>query len=272
MYRDILVQLDGTPRATVRLDVASTFTKHHGERLIGLFAHIDPDERSMVARRSSSSLCEMAAAAEVAFRQKCADVGVDCEWMCLPFGEHNFIIREIAICSRYSDLTILGQFDPTTDRHVLPVELNEEIILQSGGPVLVVPYAGTFPSLGKKVLLAWNGSREAARALRDALPVLAHAQEVRVLGLHARIARPEIDLPQINILNRLKNQGIKADYEVIDVDGIGPMDFVLSRAADDDADMIVMGGFGGYGLPGFSRGAGTRHMLRHMTVPVMFSH
>ena len=272
MYRDILVHLDGTPRAVTRLGVASAFAKHHGERVIGIFAHIDPDERSIVARRSSARLTEMAEAAEAAFRQNCAEFGLDGEWMCLPFGDHNFIIRELAICSRYSDLTVLGQFDPAADRHVVPAELNEEIILQSGGPVLVVPYAGTFPTLGKKVLVAWNGSREAARALRDALPVLAHAQEVRVLGLHARTARPEIGLPQVNILDRLKNQGIKADYEVIDVEGIGTMDFVLSRAADDDTDLIVMGGFAEYGFPGFGRGAGTRHMLRHMTVPVLFSH
>ena len=79
---------------------------------------------------------------------------------------------------------MLGQFDPGHDRETLPPGLAEEIVRQSGGPVLLVPYAGSFAATGRSVLVAWNGSREAARAVRDALPLLAAAAEVRVLGLH----------------------------------------------------------------------------------------
>ena len=272
MYRQILVHIDGTPRAAVRLDVAVRLAKLAGGDLTGVFAQIDPDERGGIAQRPSERLGQAAVAAEQAFRLACAGQGLAGEWLRLPFGEHNFIIRELAICSRYYDLTVLGQFDPESDHRVVPAELNEEIVLQSGGPVLIVPFAGTFASLGQRVMVAWNGSREAARALRDAMPVLTAAARVSVLGLHLRTAEADAGLPRINIVDRLHAQGITADYDVVAPSSVGTMDMVLSGAADIAADLIVMGAFAQYVFPSFSRGAGTRYILRHMTVPVLMSH
>jgi nucleotide-binding universal stress UspA family protein len=272
MYREILIHIDGSTRAATRLELAVRFARQIGGRLTGVFAQIDPDERGIIAQRPSDRLGEVAAAAEELFRQSCATHALDCDWMRLPFGEHNFIIRELAICSRYYDLTVLGQFDPETDHRVVPAELNEEIVLQSGGPVLIVPFAGTFDSVGKRVMVAWNGSREAARAVRDALPILEAAERVNVLGLHLRTAQADAELPRVNIVERLKSQGIQAGYDVVAPSSVGTMDMVLSGAADIAADLIVMGGFGQYVFPSFSRGAGTRYILRHMTVPVLMSH
>ena len=272
MYPDILVHFDGTERAVARLDLAIRLAMRKGGRLTGIFARIDPDARGIIARRASARLIEAAAHAEETFRQACAGQELECDWLGLPFGDPDFIIRELVISSRYADLTVLGQFDPEHDREALPAELNEEIIRQSGGPVLLVPFAGSFTGIGRSVLVAWNGSREAARAVHDAMPILLAATQVRVLGLHVRAERSRQDLPQVNIFERLHRNGIDAAADVIAPNEVGTMDMLLSHAADAGADLIVMGAFGQDGVPGFGRAAGTRYILHHMTVPVLMSH
>lgn len=272
MYSDIFVHFDGSERAQARLDLAITLGLRHGKRLTGMFARIDPDERGIIARRASSRLAELAAHTEAGFRQACAAHGLDCAWLALPFGDPDRIIRDLSICSRYSDLTVLGQFDPEHDRDSLPAELNEEIVRQSGGPVLVVPFAGSFAGVGRSVLVAWNGSREAARAVRDAMPLLAAAAEVRVIGVHLRAEHPEADRPRVNIADRLRRNGIAASYDVIAPNEVGTMDMILSHAADAGADLLVMGGFGPVASPGFGRASGSRFILGHMTLPVLMSH
>ena len=272
MFADILVHFDGSERAVARLELAARLAVREGSRLTGVFARIDPDERGIIARRASARLAEAAARAEQGFREACGRTGLDCAWLAVPFGDPDFLIREMAILSRYADLTVLGQFDPEQDREALPPELNEEVVRQSGGPVLLVPFAGSFVGIGRCVLVAWNGSREAARAVRDAMPILASACEVRVLGLHARAEPSPPDLPRVNIVERLRRHGIEAAADVIAPNEVGTMDMLLSHAADTGADLIVMGAFGHEGLAGFGRAAGTRYILRHMTAPVLMSH
>lgn len=272
MYPDIFVHLDGSDRATARLDLAIRLAVGRGGRLTGMFARIDPDERGIIARRASTRLTEASARAEAAFRQAGAAQGLDCSWLTLPFGDPDCIIRDLAICSRYSDLTVLGQFDPEQDRDTLPPGLNEAIIRQSGGPVLLVPFAGGFAVTGSRIMVAWNGSREAARAVRDAMPLLRAAAEVRVFGVHLRPDHPQTGLPRVNIVERLRRNGIAATYDVIAPNEVGTMDMILSHAADSGADLLVMGAFGDEGVPGFGRAAGTRFILGHMTIPVLMSH
>ena len=272
MYPDIFVHFDGSERALARLDLAIRLALRPGGRVSGMFARIDPDQRGIIARRASPRLAEAASRAEAVFRQACAAHAVACGWLTLPFGDPDFIIRDLAICCRYADLTVLGQFDPGHDRDILPAEMNEEIVRQSGGPVLLVPFAGSFSGIGRSALVAWNGSREAARAVRDAMPLLAAAEEVRVLGLHVRPEHPPADLPRVNIIERLRRNGIEASYDVIAPNEIGTMDTILSHAAESGADLLVMGAFGHEGVPGFGRAAGTRFILAHMTLPVLMSH
>ena len=273
MYKDILVQLDSGERAAERLRLGIDLARRFGARLTGLFAQLDRSAPSIVARRGSDHYLQAAAEAETAFRAATTPAGIATEWRRLPFGEHNFVIRETVICARYSDLTIVGQYDAERARHLVPDDLNEQLILECGGPVLIVPHAGNFATVGERVQVAWNGSREAARAVRDAMPFLTGAKEVRVLALHSREqAIEDMDLPRVNITDRLAVQGITARYEVLKPEGIGVMDLILSRGADEGSDMIVMGAHGDYGFPYLHRGSGTRHILRNMTMPVLLAH
>ena len=103
--------------------------------------------------------------------------------------------------ARSCDLVIASQTDPDWDYSLL-LDFPERLAIESGRPTLIVPHAGRFPRFGQRVLVAWNGKREAARAVFDALPLLNEAEAVRVLwsiqetGRPVRVPRPEPTLPR----------------------------------------------------------------------------
>jgi nucleotide-binding universal stress UspA family protein len=205
------------------------------------------------------------------FHQRLASAGLTGKWWQLTHGEDAHVVAETVFCSRYADLVILGQWQADSSR--VPVELVEEVVLQSGRPVLVIPYAGDIPTIGERISVAWNGSRESTRALHDAMPFLERAAEVTVLSVRypgPSDSRHTEGVPQVNIVDHLVARGIKATSERLTSEDIGVMDILLSRAFDLGSDLLVMGGHSGMGLL-FRRGSGTRFILRHMTMPVLMS-
>ena len=271
--KDILVLVDGTARAAVRIDIAVGLAQRFGARLVGLFGQIEKSSPSIVARRASDGYLETMAKAEALFRAKTGEAGIAAEWKAVKFGEHNFLIRETIICARFTDIVVMGQHDPAETEPSVPEEMAEQLLLHCGRPVLLIPYAGHFATVGKRVLLAWNASREASRAIHDALPLMKDADEVRALAVHpAKEPGDDADLPHVNLADHLACHGITLRIDRLGVDDIGVMDLILSRAADESADLIVMGAHGHIGFPYLHRGAGTRHILRHMTAPVLLSH
>ena len=144
-YKHILVHLDSGPQVEARLDSAIALAKGSGAFLRGLFAQPDRSATSIIARRSSDHLEQAAARSEAMFRDKLQTSGLEGQWHGLTHGEHNHVIRETIIWSRFADLTVLGQFDRTAGDGIAPEELNEQVVLNSGRPVLVLPFAGTFP-------------------------------------------------------------------------------------------------------------------------------
>ncbi|QCO04441.1 universal stress protein [Azospirillum argentinense] len=273
-YKHILVHLDSGPQVETRLDAAIALAKTSGAFLRGLFAQPDRSATSVIARRSSDHLEQAAARSEVMFRDKLQASGLQGQWHGLTHGEHNHVIREVIIWSRFADLTVLGQFDRSAPADgVAPEELNEQVVLNSGRPVLVLPFAGTFPVIGKRVAVAWNAEREAARALSDAMPFLQAADEVTVITVLTQAAPPAGTEPQrIGLLDHLALHGVTADQTHFTVTDIGAMDALLARSIDSGADLLVMGAHGHYGFPFLHRGGGTRHVLRTCPVPLLLSH
>lgn len=275
-FTNLLVHLDDSNRSAERLGLAIGLAQRFGASLTGLFAQSESSGAGLVARRAGPALSAAADRTSADFQMRTAEAGVKSRWWQLSHGEYGHVIAETVICSRYVDLAIFGQHDPDGDARV-PQDLIEEVILNAGRPVLVVPYAGSFPTVGERVVIAWNGSREAARAVNDALPLLQQAKSVLLLALHAQPGAGEGggNVPQVDILDHLASHGVQVTQERMTVTSIMPMDAVLSRASDYGADLLVMGGFGGYGaslFPLFGRGSNTRHILRQMTLPVLLSH
>ncbi|MFC5359242.1 universal stress protein [Azospirillum himalayense] len=273
-FTNLLVHVDDSDRCGERLTVALTLAQKHGAALTGLFAQSDSSGAGIVTRKAGPALTQAAQRAREMFEEKAREAGVTTRWWQLSHGEYGHVIAETVICSRYVDLAVFGQHDPEDSR--VPADLLEEVVLNAGRPILVVPHSGSYSQLADRPVIAWNGSREAARAVNDALPLLKQASSVLLLAFHTQPrAEGGGTVPQVDILEHLASHGVTATQERMTIASMTPMDAVLSRASDHGADLLVMGGFGGYGgslFPLFGRGSNTRQILRQMTLPVLLSH
>jgi nucleotide-binding universal stress UspA family protein len=269
--RHILVHLDGTARAAVRLDLAVALAKRTDALLTGLFAEGATLGSSIIATRNPARMEDARAGAREAFETKVSAAGIANEWWQVERGDYGHVVGWTVVCCRYADLAIFGQYQPEDAR--VPEDLVEQVLLGSGRPLLVVPAAGQRFDVGKRVLVAWTGSREAARAVNDAIPLLQGAEEVTVLALRqAGDDAGGAPAPPVDVVAHLRAHGIPARYERAILDEMGVVNAVLNRAAETSADLTVMGGHGDGGLPLLHRSQTTREMLRSMTTPLLLSH
>ena len=144
--KDILVHMDDSERCTQRLDLAIGLAKRFGARLTGLFARMESHRPSAVAHRPSETLVAAAEAARSRFDTATAAAGISARWWQLAHGESSHVVAETAFCARFVDLVVLGQYDPRSA--CVPAEMNENLILNCGRPVLVIPHSGHFVTVG----------------------------------------------------------------------------------------------------------------------------
>jgi nucleotide-binding universal stress UspA family protein len=174
----------------------------------------------------------------------------------------------VGAIARLHDLTIVQQPDPETDTfdNTMPLE----ILFQSGGPVLFVPYIHKGPLVPKRVGIAWDGSRTAARALRDAASFLTHAQAVTIISVNDTEVPEEASATSLAV--HLARRGLAPRIQRLTADRNQVQPTILSIAADDGLDLIVMGGYGHSRFQERILGGVTRGMLQSMTVPTLMSH
>ena len=279
--KDILVQVDDSTASRERLRLACDLARRHAAHLVALYcierlpitaysAWGDPGYTDFSAAEEIKQQYRAAALGtmervEAAFRAERDRAGIDTEWRVIE-GVGSVPLIEQA---RYADLAVLGQTDlgQAFIRNTAP----EEVVLASGRPALIVPAVGRFEHVGLRVLVAWNASREAARALGDALPLLVHAQTVTVLTIGST-ATTDNERRGADITRHLARHGINATAAAAIAKDVEVGDVLLSRAADYGADLIVMGGYGHSRTREWLLGGATRHILRHMTVPVLMAH
>jgi nucleotide-binding universal stress UspA family protein len=174
----------------------------------------------------------------------------------------------VSTLARLYDLTIVLQPEP--GRETADNDVPQEILLQSGGPVLFIPYTHKGPFEPKHIGIAWDGSRLAARALRDAAPFLARAQTITIVSLND--ANLPADASAAALVTHLARRGLTARVERMEADRADIQPTILSIAADIGLDLIVMGGYGHSRLNERILGGVTRGMLQSMTVPTLMSH
>ena len=276
-YKTILVHLDRNARRSERMELAFVLADRYDAHLVGLFALSAARIPSYALAEGGTTIiaaqnrlrAEAAREAEAAFRGAMArHHGVKAEWR----ASNADALGALQLNARYSDLVVIGQRerDPGDDAGLAP-ELVDELVLSAGRPVLLVPYAGRFPDTGKRVLVAWNASSEAARAVADALPLLAGAESVNIVVFETGRAGDHGEEPGADAALYLARHGVKATvsrYGSTDID-IGSQ--ILSRAADMEADLIVMGAYGHSRLRELVLGGATRTLLESMTAPVLMS-
>jgi nucleotide-binding universal stress UspA family protein len=211
---------------------------------------------------------ERAAAALGIFESEARKAGVACQ--CRSIVELPAdAATVIGAAARLHDLAVVLQPDQEKDTfdNMIPVE----VMLEAGGPVLFVPYIFRGPVKAKRIGVCWDGSRLAARAMRDARPFLAQADTLVAISINAADSLP-IEATMDDLAAHLARAGLSIRGIDLTAERGQIQPAILSLAADENLDMLVMGAYGHSRLREGMLGGVTREMLRSMTLPVLMSH
>jgi nucleotide-binding universal stress UspA family protein len=173
---------------------------------------------------------------------------------------------------RTADLAMIAQEDPNANNGV-EAGFVGSIVMDSGKPVLIIPRGHSFDAIGGKVVFGWNGSKEAARACFDALPLLSDKSEVNLVWVDPQKQHGEAgSLPGAELGATLARHGVKVTAEPMPSADADAGRALLNRVSDSGADLLVMGAYGHSRMREFVFGGATEHVLNNMKVPVLTSH
>jgi nucleotide-binding universal stress UspA family protein len=274
-FKTMLVHVDTGRSAPARLKLSADLAARFAAHVTGLyvrrpfqapaFSDAGPAMDSLYRTYENTAKADEALAT-AAFRDLIGGTSLSSEWRVTD----GLAEEIVAAHARYADLVIVGQSEPD-DATTTPSDLAETVVIASERPVLIVPHIGVTKPPGKTVLLCWNGTREAARAVTGALPILKKADKVIILLVDPRNdGNPEG--PGARVATWLSRHGVKV---VIKRDTAGGSDIggiILSRAADQDADLVVMGLYGHSRMREWVLGGASRTLLASMTVPLLVAH
>lgn len=278
-YKTILVHVDDAANVAARVEIAATIAiaqEAHliGATLTGISRFI---EEAVVANSYNPAITPYLDT----LRQRAALRLDEFDEQVRHIGVHSFerqLIDDdasggINLAARHSDLVVVGQSDPDRPALALETDLPKYVAMTSGTPVLVIPFAGKFPSVGMHVMIAWNGSREASRAVQDAMPLLRVAQQVDVIIFNPT-ERSDLHsgAPHTEIIEYLRRHGVEAKRRVETVKPGKLGATLLSLATASPADLLVMGCYGHTRFREMLLGGVTRVVLASMSIPVFMSH
>jgi len=277
--KDILVQVDGAKSAPARYAAAIEMAQVHGAHLTGLCLGVETPVPATVLGMVPPELLasqrdiirQQAETAMADFRLTVERVGVPGEGRIVQVLDLD-AVDVFVQHARHSDLVILGQQDPI-DFLPLGQHFAADIVMGCGRPAIIIPFIGVPPVLGQRILVAWDGGREAARAVNDALPILERAHTVTVLSVNPDLAgdggRRD---PGADISLHLARHGVKVTAARTIAPEISVGDAILADLAENSIDLLVMGAYGHSRLREWVIGGVTRHILTYMTAAVFMSH
>lgn len=276
-YKTVLAVLDTQRNAAQISDFATAVAEQFSAHLVGLHAETlaavpliapmeIPDPAAIeilqeTARRETAAI-------EQVFRQRTTREGLSAEWRSymLAAGYASSTVLETA---RTSDLIVAAQSDPAQSDHRADLET---FLFESGRPMLLVPYTLKQPKPIEKVLVAWNGSREAARAAFDALPLLKQAVSVEILVVDPPERGDQNPaLAGSDLATTLARHGVSVTVTTQDSGGNSAAAAIENRLADKSIDLLVMGGYGHSRWWEMLFGGVTRSLLDSMTALTLLS-
>lgn len=276
MIKDIVVNLTmGAPR-DVAADYAVSIASAFGAHLTGIAFAYEPvlpptlmggvPAEVITAQRAESEKTAQIAIERFQDSARRAGIASDSRALAASLAGASDLFGRIA---RRFDISVVGQAEPDK---VAPEELIiEAALFESGRPVIIVPYIQRDGLKLDRVLVCWDASRTAARALGDAIPFLARAKTVDIVMVASERAKSD-EIPGADIAHHLARHGLNVEVKRIVTGGTDVPSTILSYAADVSADFIVMGGYGHSRLREFILGGATRGILSSMTVPALMSH
>jgi nucleotide-binding universal stress UspA family protein len=277
--KDIEVFVDATSEGEQRVDYAATLAQQCGAHLAGI--HVvsagRPDHRTdyyVIGEKAIRASLTWERAADEAvttnvrrrFDEISAKRDLSAEFRVIRRGGPD---EDLILSSLHSDLVIIGQ----RELHEMPGYLSpERLLLASGAPILVVPGGWQSEPIGKKILVGWNASREARRAVADALPFLVAAPSVTLLVIDSNErADRHGDEPGADIALYLARHGAHVEVEQVSSRGSPVADIILSYATDHGVDLIVIGAYSHARSVQMVFGGVTRTLLKHAPIPVLMS-
>ncbi len=269
--KSILVHVDSSAQSAVRLRLAEQLALAHGAQATAMYAVTTALLRYPMAMAAGADMAPMLAQVDTQRVEAARSLfarSVDRQRMgwCEVSGQP---LIDVAVQALYADLVVLGQraVDDTRDVDV-PPDFVSAVIIGSGRPALVVPHIATAPTKLDRVLVAWKPTPESARAVTGALPLLLQASKVTVVAFD----EGDVAATEAGIIGYLHQHGVQADFrrEVAQAHDVGAQ--LLSLAADEQSDLLVMGCYGHGRAREWALGGVSRTVIESMTLPVLMSH
>lgn len=274
--KSVLVHLDASSRCGQRLSAAASLARQHQAQVLALYAVIPPSLQYVYANGVSADILERLrplederrAAARKEFDQAVAAGLENASWLEPGRGG---VSRDFSRQAFYADLLVLGQREPDDKGESgVRADFVETVLMDSGKPALVVPYIGAPADMGKVIMISWKESRETARAIAAAMPLLKKADRVHIAswGDEQSAERRRID----TLVAHFQRHGVAPVVHHYGRESGDVGAYMLSAAADLAADLVVMGAYGHSRAREWVLGGATRTLLASMTVPVLMSH
>jgi nucleotide-binding universal stress UspA family protein len=275
-YRQILVHQDAGERSLARLQVARRIAQEQGAALAALYGTLPsfvnlpyaPELGPSVAATLLELDNQRCAGARERFDRAEKGPGPRATW---AESRESGLIACVAEQALFADLLVLGQHDPDAgDLTDVPADFVPSLLLESGKPALVIPYAGAFEGRVDTTVIAWKPTREAARAVAAAMPLL--RQAARVVVLEWAPSQVPLQGTRLDLAGFLRLHGIEAEFRAEGVEPVRLGEALLSRAADFSADLLVMGCYGHSRAREWILGGTSKTVLASMTLPVLMAH
>jgi len=276
MIKDIVVSLSPNDETATAIDYSLSLAAAFEAHIAGVAFIYEPAIPGSVFDGAAPAMIEsMRAEAEQIgratrkrFDEAVRRAGVSAESHLLDSsaGRSALVFGQVA---RHFDLSVVVQ--PRPDGIFPDDMVFEDALFHSGRPVLMVPYARRAPAQFDRIMVCWDGSRAATRAIADSMPILQRGQRIEIVTVSASEG-PKDELPGFDIAHHLARHGITVQLKNLVAGDADTTDAILSYGADTSTDLIVMGGYGHSRLRQFILGGVTRGMLSSMTIPTLMSH
>lgn len=273
-YSSVLVFLDSSPASNSRLDFALRFAAHHSAHLTGLHMSGSPllafdpyGQNAVVSLEWEEEAHKKQRESKEYFTQQAKNADINFDWECYRDTD----MHQVLTRARVADICIVGEVADGSSDIEIGRNFFSQFAINVGKPVLFIPHDKYFSCELKNVVVAWDGSREAARAISDAMPLLKAARIVSVISVISKKYRTE-ELPDVDIAAFLARHKVNVEIDKIEKISSEAADFILSRVDLKCADVLVMGAFGHTRFSEFILGGVTRSVMQKMIVPVLMSH
>lgn len=272
---DLIVQLTGSPEDENRLAVASDLAESFGAHLIGVHLHVLPDILDITDPMQSATIRELLEASDQEADRAFKSLAPRFE--ALP-GSHEVVrlhglaadvAKDLASITRNADVFVgTRPYGDPEGRY----QIEEEVLFGGGRSCLFLPPGGSPHRRFDTIVVAWDASRESARAVAEAMPLLVRAKTVRLLHVSSPLDDPKDAEKELSrITQHLRHHGIEPESSVVPfVNSTG--EAIEAFAHQQNADLLVMGAYGHPRLVEFVFGGATRYVLRHATLPVLMAH